>query len=176
MKASLWDQALFYGLGVLRGRGLRPSTPMPARYCWLCDYNREPEARKVNKFLCDNAGSMGVPQMAAAVHDVLTALMPECQGIEVETVTEHITSHTLMPAVRVAGILRSLLDLNEKLATIVSSEDEEGNVVIDSKNVNSFIKVTDEIMQMYKSGNVNRLLFSDPSAVEKGAAGGREDG
>ena len=144
---------------------------MPTRYCWLCDYNREPEARKVNKFLCVNAGTMGVPQMAAAVHDVLTSLMPECQGIELETITEHITAHTLMPAVRVAGILRSLLDLNDKLATILSSEDEDGNVVIDSKNVNSFIKVTDEIMQMYKSGNVNRLLFSDPTAMEKGAGG-----
>jgi hypothetical protein len=145
---------------------------MPGQYCWLCDYNREPEARKVNKFLNENAGSMGVPQMAAAIHDVLTSMLPGCQGIDLDTVTEHITSHTLMPAVRVAGILRKLLDLNEKLATTLSSEDEEGNLVIDGKNVNSFIKVSDQIMQMYKSGNVNRLLFSDPTVVEKTLPGG----
>ena len=145
------------------------------RYCWLCDYNREPEARKVNKYLSENAGTMGVPQMAAAVHDVLTSVMPECQGIDLNIVTEHITSHTLMPAVRVAGILRSLLDLNDKLATILSTEDEDGNVVIDSKNVNSYIKVTDQIMQMYKSGDVNRLLFSDPGSMDKAAAAGRHD-
>ena len=144
---------------------------MSAHYCWLCDYNREPEARKVNKFLSENAGSMGVKQMTEAIHDVLKSLMPECQGIDLDTVTEHITSHTLMPAVRVAGILRKLLDLNEKLATTLSSEDEDGNLVIDGKNVNSFIKVSDQIMQMYKSGNVNRLLFSDPAAMEKPTPG-----
>jgi hypothetical protein len=148
---------------------------MAHRYCWLCDYNREPEAQRVNRFLSINAGTMGVPQMAAAVHDVLTKLMPECQGIELDIITEHITSHTLMPAVRVAGILRSLLDLNDKLATILSSEDEDGNVVIDGKNVNSFIKVTDQIMQMYKSGNVNRLLFSDPVMADKPGAAGQND-
>lgn len=146
------------------------------KYCWLCDYNREPEARKVNKFLSENAGTMGVPQMAAAVHDVLTSVMPDCAGIDLDIITEHITSHTLMPAVRVAGILRSLLDLNTKLGTILSSEDEEGNVVIDSKNVSSYIKVTDQIMQMYKSGDVNRLLFSDSCAKDKtAAAAGRHD-
>ena len=130
-------------------------------YCWLCDYNREPEACRINKFLLENAGTMGVPQMAAAIHDVLASYMPDSNGTDLATITEHISSHTLMPAVRVAGILRSLLSLNEKLSTILSSEDEDGNVVIDNKNLNAYLKVTSEIMQMYKSGNVNRLLFAD---------------
>jgi hypothetical protein len=132
-----------------------------SKYCWLCDYNCEPEARKINKFLSENAGSMGVNQMAVAVHGVLKGFIPDGEGIEIETIKEHINMHTLMPAVRVANILRSLLGLNEKLSTILSTEDEEGNLVIDSKNVNAYLKVTNEIMQMYRSGNVNRLLFSD---------------
>lgn len=133
-------------------------------YCWLCDYNREPEACKINKFLIDNAGTMGTQQMAAAVHDVLASYMPDSRGTDLATITEHISTHTLMPAVRVAGILRSLLSLNDKLSTILSSEDEDGNVVIDGKNLNAYLKVTSEIMQMYKSGNVSRLLFADAMA------------
>lgn len=132
-----------------------------SKYCWLCEYNCEPEARKINKFLSDNAGTMGVAQMASAVHNLLRGFIQDQNGIEIETIREHINTHTLMPSVRVANILRSLLSLNEKLSTILSSEDEDGNVVIDNKNVNAYLKVTDEIMQMYKSGNVNRLLFSE---------------
>lgn len=134
-----------------------------SKYCWLCDYNCEPEARKINKFLADNAGTMSVSQMASAVHNLLRGFIQDQNGIELETIKEHINSHTLMPALRVASILRSLLGLNEKLSTILASEDEDGNVVIDNKNVTAYLKVTDEIMQMYKSGNVNRLLFSDTS-------------
>ena len=143
---------------------------MPPSYCWLCDYNREPEACKINKFLAENAGMMGVPQMAAAVYDVLSSYMPACEGTDLATITEHINSHTLMPAVRVAGILRSLLHLNDKLSGILSVEDEEGNTVIDNKNLNAYIKVTNEIMQMYRSGNVNRLLFSDGACDQGGPA------
>lgn len=147
---------------------------MPPAYCWLCDYGREPEACKINKFLAENAGLMGVPQMAAAVCDVLSSCMPDTEGTDLATVTEHINSHTLMPAVRVAGILRSLLNLNEKLSGILSAEDEEGNTVIDSKNLNAYIKVTNEIMQMYRSGNVNHLLFSDIACDQGGGAAGFE--
>ena len=141
-------------------------------YCWLCDYNREPEACRINKFLIDNAGTMGVPQMAAAVHEVLASYMPDSPGVDIATITEHISAHTLMPAVRVAGILRSLLSLNDKLSTILSSEDEEGNVVIDNKNLNAYLKVTSEIMQMYKSGNVSRLLFADAMSETGGGQQG----
>ena len=135
------------------------------QYCWLCDYNREPEARMVTQFIAENAGNMGVPQLAAAVHDVLASSMPDGEGIGIDVIKEHITTHTLMPAVRVAGILRSLLDLSDKLSTTLTTEDEDGNPTIEKKNVEAYLKVTAEIMQMYRSGNVNRLLFSgvDPA-------------
>ena len=136
------------------------------QYCWLCDYNREPEARMVTQFIAENAGNMGVPQLAAAVHDVRASSMPDGEGIGIDVIKEHIAGHTLMPAVRVAGILRSLLDLSDKLSHTLTTTDEEGNTTIEKRNVEAYLKVTAEIMQMYRSGNVNRLLFA---GVEPGA-------
>ena len=149
-------------------------------HCFLCRFNTHRDSVEMHQFIQEHVGAMHVDSLSREVHAELVnrkeQMTDACNDdISFEVVREHITSHTLMPAVRVAGILRSLPDLNDKLATILSSEDDDGNVVIDSKNVNSFIKVTDEIMQMYKSGNVNRLLFSDPTTMEKGgAAGGGE--
>jgi hypothetical protein len=131
--------------------------------CWLCEYSKEPEAHKLMSFLVENAGKMGVPQLAAAIHESLTLVDPSAEGISLEDVTEHITSHNLMPAVRVASILRALLTLTDRLGTILMCADEEGNTLVDAKNVGVYLKVVNEVMQMYKTGDVNKLLFADPA-------------
>ena len=145
----------------------RPFIPRWMVYCWLCDYNREPEARQISQYIAENAAHMGVQQLAVAVHEVLAASVPDADGISTEVIAEHIGSHTLVPSVRVAGILRTLLDLNEKIASTLASVDEDGNTVIEKKNVDAYLKVTNEIMQMYRSEKVNRALFPSAQADAK---------
>jgi hypothetical protein len=60
--------------------------------------------------------------------------------------------------------MRSLLKLSDKLEGITTAYDPEtGETVVDGKNVSVYLKVVSEIMQMYRTGEVNRLLFAPPS-------------
>jgi hypothetical protein len=83
------------------------------------------------------------------------------EGIGLDEVREHIMVHTLSPSVRMACILRSLLRLTDKLEGITTSVDPEtGQTTVEAKNVSVYLKVISEVMQMYRTGEVSRLLFA----------------
>jgi hypothetical protein len=132
--------------------------------CWLCEYSDDPVARGLTKFISEQAVTMGPELMAERVHDALVEKCPMSDGIGLEEVREHIMVHTLCPNVRVACIMRSLLKLVDKLDGIATSTDPEtGQVVVDAKNVSVYLKVVSEVMQMYRTGEVGKLLFSQES-------------
>jgi hypothetical protein len=86
------------------------------------------------------------------------------EGIGLDEVREHIMMHTLCPSVRVACIMRSLLKLTDKLEGITTSVDPEtGQTVVEAKNVTIYLKVISEVMQMYRTGEVSKLLFAPES-------------
>jgi hypothetical protein len=127
----------------------------------LCEYNDDPVARSLTKFITDQAVVMGPDLMAERVHEVLIEKCPMSEGIGLDEVREHIMVHTLSPSVRVACILRSLLRLTDKLEGIATSVDPEtGQTVVEAKNVSVYLKVISEVMQMYRTGEVSRLLFA----------------
>lgn len=129
--------------------------------CWLCEFNDDPIARNISRFMSDQAVVMGPDLMAERVHEALVANCPEAEGIGLQEVRAHILTHTLCPAVRVACIMRSLLKLTDKLEGITSAYNEDtGHMEVDPKNVAVYLKVVSEVMQMYKTGEVNKLLFS----------------
>ena len=110
---------------------------------------------------------MGPELMADRVHEALIESCPMAEGIGLDEVREHINSHTLHPGVRVACIMRSLLKLSDKLEGITTSYDPEtGQTVVEGKNVAVYLKVISEVMQMYRTGEVSRLLFA-PSNESK---------
>lgn len=133
---------------------------MPSR-CWLCEYHDDPIARNLVRFMRDSAVVMGPELMAERVHESLVEHCPEAEGIGLDEVRQHIQMHTLCPAVRVGCILRSLLRLTDKLEGVATVYDEEtGQMVPDAKNVQVYLKVVGEVMQMYKTGEVSKLLFA----------------
>ena len=140
-----------------------PGVAWMSTRCWLCEFSKGPEAHKLTCFLVENAGKMGVAQIAAAIHESLHFMDPSAEGISEEEITDHITNHTLLPAVRVAHIMRGLLDLTERLGRVLHTTDEEGNTVVSARSVNMYLKVVNEVMAMYRAGDVNKLLFADPA-------------
>lgn len=129
--------------------------------CWLCEFSDDPIARTLTKYIADQAVVMGPELMAERVHESLVENCPMSDGISLDEVREHIMVHTLCPAVRVACMLRSLLKLTDKLEGITTSYDPEtGQTIVDGKTVSVYLKVVSEVMQMYKTGEVSRLLFS----------------
>jgi hypothetical protein len=129
--------------------------------CWLCEYHDDPIARNVARFMRESSVVMGPELMAERVHESLVEHCPEAPGISLDEVREHIMTHTLCPAVRVGCILRSLLKLTDRLEGMSSTRDEDtGAPSVDRRNVLVYLKVVSEVMQMYKTGEVSKLLFA----------------
>jgi hypothetical protein len=129
--------------------------------CWLCEYSDDPVARSLTKYISEQAVTMGPELMAERVHEALVEKVPMSDGIGLDEVREHIMVHTLCPNVRVACIMRSLLRLTDKLEHITTSVDpDSGQTVVEARNVTVYLKVVSEVMQMYRTGEVSKLLFS----------------
>lgn len=128
--------------------------------CWLCEYSDDPLARSLRKYVSEQAGTMGPDLIAERLHETLVDKCPTAEGIGLEEVREHINVHTLCPNVRVACIMRSLLRLADKLEGVSTAHDPEtGQTVVQAKNVAVYLKVISEVMQMYRTGEVSKLLF-----------------
>lgn len=129
--------------------------------CWLCEFSDDPTAKALTRFMNEQSVTMGPDLLAERVHESLVDTVPSAQGIGLETVREHIYSHMLQPGVRVACVMRSLLKLVTRLeATTVSTDPDTGETVVDSKSLGAYLKVISEVMTMYRTGEVNRLMFS----------------
>ena len=133
-----------------------------ASCCWLCEYSGSKEAVNLTKFFIDNAGSMTPAQMAIVAHEALLQMAPGAPGTKVDEILEHLTSHTLRPSLRVASMLRRLLEVMSHVSkTITVTDEDTGQTVVDSKSVAAYTKLVSEAMSIYKSGDVSKLTFSD---------------
>ena len=140
--------------------------------CWLCEYAGSKEAAGLTKFFVDNAGCMKPAQMAIVAHEALLEMAPGAPGTKAEEVLAHITEHTLHPSIRVAGILRHLLDMSERVSGTTMVEDEDGRTVVDPKAIAVYMKLASEIMSVYRSGKTDNLTFSDCDRLKALGAGG----
>jgi len=128
--------------------------------CWLCEYSMDPLAQQISKYMIENAGAMGPTQMAICIHEKLVQTDPDAEGIGLDDILEHINSHTLNPSVRISTMMRNLLDLSDKLSTMLIVR-EGSQIMVEKQNVSIYLKVVNEIMQMYKTSEPNKLLFAD---------------
>ena len=130
-------------------------------HCWLCEYSDDPIARSVTQYMVQQAVIMGPELMAERVHELLVEQCPMADGIGLDEVREHITSHMLQPGVRVACLMRSMLKIVAKLENTTMTHDAETNeTVVDAKALSAYLKAVSEVMSMYKTGEVGKLLFS----------------
>jgi len=88
-------------------------------------------------------------------------------------VLRHMREHVLLPNVRMASIVRSLIALAETLRCTLQQIDEEtGEVMVDIRNTELYLKVINQIHNVYKT-DASRMLFGPPTlaAAASGAAG-----
>jgi hypothetical protein len=86
---------------------------------------------------------------------------PETDSTQ-EEVMAHIQFHFLHPAVHVSGTLRNLLHLSNELNKVtVNTDTDDGSPLIDTRSVQLYLKVVNEIMQIYKNTDVKKLLYAD---------------
>lgn len=86
------------------------------------------------------------------------------RGIGRRHILLHIREHVLIPGVRLASIVRSLITLAETLRCTLQQVDEEtGDLVVDIRNTELYLKVVTQITNVYKM-DASRLLFHNGAA------------
>ncbi len=132
--------------------------------CWLCLNHTDETAQKLHAFKLQNIASIDVDSMTDMLHSHLESHFQQntitSEGASKHEIKQHIQgAHLLAPSLQLAHNLRSLLEVRDTLRSILISEDEEGNLTVDSKNMSHYFKAISEITQMYRTGEVNKMLF-----------------
>ena len=136
------------------------AVPIPAGSCWLCHNGNHELAVRMHQFMLSNVSSVSADAMAEMVSKELKEVDADANGISKSEVLKHIQGgHLLNPALQISHILRCLLDLRDTLQKMLIIDDENGTRTVDSRNMAVYLKVTSEIMQVYKTGDISKLLY-----------------
>jgi hypothetical protein len=134
--------------------------------CWLCTYQGETLGKKLNEFIVKHIGVMDMQSISKQVSDFLLLQEPLAEEATHEIVYEHVSKHMLHPRVRMAVLLRQLLEFCALLQTSLVVQDA-GLCTVDKSNAELYLKVIGQIMTIYKA-DTQGMLFSEE---DKGLAG-----
>ena len=144
-------------------RSARPTTNRRKRVkrCWLCTFANCKMAKRVSTFVATNAGVMDPAIMADQIKREVLKEYPLAKGIGRHHILCHIREHVLIPGVRLASIVRSLITLAETLRCTLQQVDEEtGDMAVDIRNTELYLKVVTQITNVYKLDGT-KLLFQN---------------
>lgn len=131
------------------------------RPCWLCLNSGHEEAKRMHEFVLKNVSSISADCMAGMISEHLLTVDPEGRGMAKADVHRHIQGgHLLNPALQMAHTLRSLFELRDTIQGMIIVENEDGVRSIDARNMSTYLKVISEIVQVYKTGDVGKLMFA----------------
>jgi hypothetical protein len=129
--------------------------------CWLCLNSGHEEAKKMHEFVLRNVSTISADCMAGMIAEHLAAVDPGGQGLSKADVQRHIQGgHLLNPSLQMAHTLRSLFELRDTIQGMIVVENEDGVRSVDVKNMSTYLKVISEIVQVYKTGDVGKLMFA----------------
>lgn len=135
--------------------------------CFLCAYCTTDEVKCISSFISDNIANMDVGFMAEQIREFIFEKRPELQtqsreyGLEVGNIRKHIRLHMLAPTVRIADMMRHLLGLCDTLKNNLYREDPDtGDVCADRGNIDTYLKVVTQVLNMYKMAEPSKMLFA----------------
>ena len=137
--------------------------------CWICENCTSEDVKNFHSFLVERSHSVEPRAMAVHLHEHLTSQQALASVLEdappgLDEILTHIRKHVLHPSVRVAQILRNLLELADTLQELVVGRADDGTPLIDVRTVTVYLKVVSEIMQIYKTADMTKMLFADLDA------------
>lgn len=130
--------------------------------CWLCTMQGDILGQRMQAFIVKNIGYMDMHCIAQQVSDFVLLQYPEALGAGEEHIYKHVQSHILHPRVRLAVMLRQLLDLSNLLQSNIIVCDGV-NTTVDKANAELYIKVIGQVMSLYKSDTTGMLYSQDDS-------------
>jgi hypothetical protein len=129
--------------------------------CWLCKFSQSEDAKLFGTFISDNALIMSPDQVAAEISKDLETRFPDAEGVDVDSVMQHIRYHTLDPTCRIASMLRSLTRLHDDVESQLHRMDEHGNENLDPKMIETFLKIQSSMLIIYRQVGGSRVKFSN---------------
>ena len=128
--------------------------------CWLCEFNSNKDAIFMHQFIHNNIGTMHTDVLAREVYSELKKRHPDAEEITVDSIREHIQSHTLDPTIRLGITLRSMLDLGDSVRGSLQKVDANGqNMGLDPKMIDAYIRIQGQILNLYRS-ETNKMMFN----------------
>jgi hypothetical protein len=137
--------------------------------CWMCLYQSDDEAKRLTEFIVRSVGYIDVfnisAQVSSFIHtryknavDANGKLVPVV-GADPPDVDRHIRKHILHPKVRIAVIIKELLEFQDHLHKNLVVEDvATGLTAVDKGNVELYLKVIAQITTLYKA-ETSTMLF-----------------
>jgi len=127
--------------------------------CWLCSYQGDELGKQLNEFIVQNIGFMEMNCISQQVSDFLLIKVPSADKASKDDIFTHIHAHMLHPKVRMAVMLRQLLELAGLLQNSIVVRD--GNLcTFDKSNAELYLKIIAQIMTLYKI-DPQGMLFAD---------------
>jgi hypothetical protein len=133
--------------------------------CWLCTYQGEALGKKLNHFIVRHIGVIDIKCISVQVSDFLLLQEPNAEGASQAVVYEHISKHMLHPRVRIAVMLRQLLDFSNILQSTLIAQDN-GLCTVEKSNTELYLKVIGQIMQLYRA-DTQGMLFADDDKMDQ---------
>lgn len=123
----------------------------------------------MHSFMLGNACTVSAECMAEMISQHLARVDPEGLGISKAAVQRHIQGgHLLSPSLQMANTLRSLFKLRDAIYGMIITEDENGGLTVDTKNMANYLKVIAEIRQVYTTRDADRLMYGRDAKREGG--------
>ena len=133
---------------------------IPTGSCWLCHNSNHEVAVRMHQFMLSNVSTVSADAMAEMVSRELREMDEEANGTSKCEVLKHIQGgHLLNPSLQISHILRCLLELRDTLQKMLIVEGEDGVKTVDARNMAVYLKVTSEIVQVYRTGDISKLLY-----------------
>lgn len=137
-----------------------PPAPPPPKECWLCTFSHCDLAKDLNDFSIHNVPRMSCQVVAEQMHEQIMRSYGRAQGASVPDILRHLREHVVHPLVSLSIHARSLSSLAESLRENLFERDPEtGQVIVDAKNSELYLKTVSHLCNLYKSDN-GRLLFN----------------
>ena len=136
----------------------RTRAPQPP-ICFMCRFNNTPSVRTLHTYMVENVGVSTPDHMSLEMASKLEGLHPDADPASISQAMclQHLKHHTLTPIIRIGMMLRSLLHLSDQMAIKLDRLEED----VDLKLVETYLKLQTQILNIYKTPDANKLLFSD---------------
>ena len=133
---------------------------MPPTPCWLCTMHGEPAGQSMHAFIVAKIGVMELRCIAQQVSDYVLLQHEDAVGVGANDVYAHIVEHSLHPRVRLAVLLRQLLDLTSLVQNSIVVQDGV-HCTVDKANAELYLKIIGQIMALYKVDTSSMLFASE---------------